>query len=117
MTSYDVFERLCKERNVTAYQVSKATGITTATISSWKTGRYTPKQDKLQKIAEYFGVTIEYLTTGTDAAPYYFDDKSRELARFLHDNPEYAVMFDAVRNVKPEDFEFVKTFLEKIDVH
>lgn len=61
---YDIFERLLNERGVTAYRVAKETGVTTATLTNWKKGNYTPKQDKLQKIADYFGVTIEYLMTG-----------------------------------------------------
>ena len=63
---YEIFERLCEEKGVTAYRVCKSTGITTATISNWKAGRYTPKQEKMQKIADYFGVSLEYLMTGKD---------------------------------------------------
>ena len=63
---YEVFERLLSEHGITAYKVAKATGITTATLTSWKKGRYTPKQEKLQKIADYFGVTIDYLMTGKE---------------------------------------------------
>lgn len=65
---YEQFEKLCKINNVTPYRVCKETGLTTATISNWKAGRYTPKADKLQKIADYFGVTLEYLMTGTEPA-------------------------------------------------
>ena len=61
---YKIFEELCKENGVTPYRVCKETGITTATISNWKAGRYTPKADKMQKIADYFGVSLEYLMTG-----------------------------------------------------
>ena len=53
---YEIFENLLKERGITAYKVAQDTGITTATLSSWKKGRYTPKREKLQKIADYFGV-------------------------------------------------------------
>ena len=63
---YKIFEELCEIKGVTPYRVFKETGLTTATISNWKAGRYTPKQDKLQKIADYFGVTIEFLMTGKD---------------------------------------------------
>lgn len=63
---YEVFERLCKERGVTPYKVSKITGVSTATLSSWKMGRYTPKEEKLQKIADYFGVSMSYLRTGKE---------------------------------------------------
>ncbi len=61
---YEIFEQLLLKFGATAYQVAKATGISTATLTNWKKGRYTPKQDKLQKIADYFGVTVEYLMTG-----------------------------------------------------
>lgn len=63
---YDIFEKLCQAHNITPYRVCKETGLTTATISNWKAGRYTPKADKLQKIADYFGVSIEYLMTGKE---------------------------------------------------
>lgn len=66
---YEIFERLCKEKGVTAYRVCKETGLTTATISNWKAGRYTPKQEKMQKIADYFGVSLVYLMTGKDEKP------------------------------------------------
>ena len=46
---YENFERLCREREVTPSQVSRGTDISTATLTSWKKGKYTPKQDKLQK--------------------------------------------------------------------
>lgn len=64
---YENFEKLLKERGVTAYRVSKETGVTTATLTSWKQGKYTPKSEKLQKIADYFGVTVDYLMTGNES--------------------------------------------------
>lgn len=57
---YQKFEKLLSERNVSAYQVSKETGIASATLTEWKNGTYTPKVDKLMKIAEFFGVPLEY---------------------------------------------------------
>lgn len=55
---YEVFEKLLTENNTTAYQVAKATGIATATLTEWKNGTYVPKIDKLMKIAAYFNVPI-----------------------------------------------------------
>lgn len=63
---YEIFERLLNERGITAYKVAQETGVTTATLSSWKKGRYTPKREKLQKIADYLGVTVDYLMTGEE---------------------------------------------------
>ena len=58
---YDIFEQLLQSRGVTAYQVAKATGIAQSTLSDWKRGRSVPKMDKMQKIADYFGVSVDYL--------------------------------------------------------
>lgn len=58
---YAKYAKLRDAKNVTDYQVAQATGVSTASLSNWKAGRYTPKIDKLLKLAEYFGVTIEEL--------------------------------------------------------
>lgn len=63
---YEIFVKLLEQYGVTAYKVSKATGIAGSTFTDWKNGRSAPKQDKLQKIADYFGVTIDYLMTGRE---------------------------------------------------
>lgn len=63
---YEIFAELCRLRGVSAYQVSKATGVSTATLSEWKKGKYLPKADKIAAIAAYFNVTEEYLRTGKD---------------------------------------------------
>ena len=58
---YETFEKLLEKKKVTAYQVCKETGIKQSTISDWKAGRYTPKVDKMQKLADYFNVPLEML--------------------------------------------------------
>ncbi len=68
---YDKFEELCEKHGIRPGQVSKETGISTSTLSSWKKGRYTPKNDKLQVIADYFNVPINYFLS--DAKALYSD--------------------------------------------
>ena len=66
---YKKYEKLLEESGETSYQVSKATGVGQNTLSNWKTGRSQPKLDKLQKIADHFGVSISYFlenSTETD---------------------------------------------------
>ncbi|MGE4214114.1 MAG: helix-turn-helix domain-containing protein [Anaerotignaceae bacterium] len=63
---YEIFEQLLQKFGVTAYKVSKEAGVSQSMLSEWKRGSYTPKQDKLQKIADYFGVTVDYLMTGEE---------------------------------------------------
>ncbi len=74
---YEIFEQLLQKYGVTAYKVSKETGITQSTLSDWKRGRSTPKTENMKKIADYFGVTVEYLMTGKNEPK----EKAPELTR------------------------------------
>ena len=58
---YKKYVQLRDERGVTDYEVAKKAGISPSSLSNWKAGRYKPKVDKLKKIADYFGVTLEVL--------------------------------------------------------
>lgn len=57
---YEKFRSLLTQSGKTPYQVSKDTGISTATLTNWKQGNYKPKSDKLKILADYFGVTVDY---------------------------------------------------------
>lgn len=63
---YKIYCELRDKNEKKDADVAKATGITKSTFSDWKSGRSTPKQDKLQKIAEYFNVSVDYLMTGNN---------------------------------------------------
>ena len=63
---YEIYCKLRDSKGVKDSDVVKATGITKSTFSDWKSGRSKPKNDKLQKIADYYGVTIDYLMTGIE---------------------------------------------------
>lgn len=55
-------ESLVEARNISFYQLANDTAIPQSVFSDWKTGRSMPKANKLNKIAEYFGVDANYFT-------------------------------------------------------
>lgn len=63
---YEIYQRLLNEKGIRNADVSRATGISNMTLSDWKNGKTTPKQENLLKIADYFGVSLDYLVTGSD---------------------------------------------------
>lgn len=63
---YEIFEQLLQKYGVSAHKVAKATGVTQSTLSDWKRGRSTPKSENMKKLADYFGVSIDYLMTGKE---------------------------------------------------
>ena len=66
MDFYDLFEQLLKERDLKPADVAKGTGITTGAISHWKLRKYVPKADKRQKLADFFGVPVDYFDGKVD---------------------------------------------------
>lgn len=111
---YEIFEKLCAERDVTPYRVCKETGLTTATLSNWKAGRYVPKADKMQKIADYFGVSLEYLQTGKQPGlkqGYYLNDETAAIAQEIYKNKELRLLYHDARDAKPEDLKAVHDIL------
>lgn len=61
---YEIFEQLLQKYGISAYKVAKETGVTQSTLSDWKRGRSTPKSENMKKIADFFGVTVDYIMTG-----------------------------------------------------
>ena len=103
---YEIFEKLLKAHNVTAYRVSKETGIATATLTQWKNGSSIPKTDKLQKIADFFGVSLYYLTTGEekeDEPKHYLNDETAEIAQEIFENKELRMLFDTAKNASSKN--------------
>ena len=67
MDIYGRIEKMLSEKGITAYKLSKDTGISTGLISHWKKRMQNPSSEKLQKIADYFGVSVDYLLGATNA--------------------------------------------------
>ena len=102
---YSIFEQLLQKYGVSTYRVSKETGIAQSVFSSWKNGISTPKQDKLKKIADYFTVSVEYLMTGEEkeAARYYINDETAQVAQEIFENKELRALFDVQRDMEADD--------------
>ena len=115
---YEIFAKLLEERGVTAYKVSKATGIAGSTFSDWKSGRSTPKQDKLQKIADYFGVSVDFLITGKEEAAVaqeeHIDLKAEfnRIKKLLESGENAPLYFDG----QPADQESIDLLLDQIKI-
>lgn len=113
---YERFAELCKRRNVTAADVSRATGIASPTLTNWKKGNYTPKADKLQLIADYFGVPLTYFTSTVQESgqsTYYIDPETAALAQKLLTDPDYRILFDAADGSRPEDMRVAADMLKR----
>ena len=109
---YERFEQLLQKRGVTPYKVSKETGVTQTSLSNWKSGRNTPSAKTLQKLADYFGVTVGYLmgteeeepnATDKENNPIVLDDDAVELLEELKERPEMRTLFSVSKKATKED--------------
>lgn len=60
-TFYDNYIKLCAAHDKSPTAVSKEIGLSNAAASGWKNGKK-PSAVTKQKLADYFGVTVEELT-------------------------------------------------------
>ena len=106
---YEKFQKLCDAKGVKPSEVSRATGVATATLSSWKSGKYTPGIDKLKKIADYFDVSVEYLThdvkNSQHQTGYYLNDETAQIAQEVFENRELRALFDVARKASASDLQ------------
>ncbi|WP_304067842.1 helix-turn-helix domain-containing protein [Megamonas hypermegale] len=100
---YERFEQLLKEHGISTYRVAKDTKITTSLFSQWKSGKNQPKTSTLQKIADYFGVSIEWLLGNTEVRN--IPDPKSGGALVINENPLSAnerELIDMYRQLPPE---------------
>ena len=108
-------KRLMELRGKDRNDVCKDLGFKYTTFTDWINAKTYPRIDKIEMMANYFGVSkADLVEEPVEAEPYYINDDARELAPFLFENPEYKVLFDASRKVKKSDIEFVKQMIDRM---
>lgn len=94
------YENYCIARDrkgFSDYKVAKETGIGTATMSNWKNGKYVPKSDKIQKIAEFLGVSEKFIIEGVQS-------ESQETSTLTsRDTKEITEMLDSMEELLKQD--------------
>jgi len=65
---YDVFIHLCVEKGVKPSRVTMDLELSKATATKWKNGSV-PTGETLQKLAEYFDVSVDYLLGNEKKSP------------------------------------------------
>lgn len=55
---YSKVRELCSKKNVSVSSVEQSVGLSTGSISKWKI--VSPSVNNLKRVADYFGVSIEY---------------------------------------------------------
>lgn len=109
---------LCKKHGTTFAGLEKSLGFANGSIA--KTNEKT-QITRLKAIADFFGVTIDYLINGDNEDPtstsgkkYYFSDETAEAAQELFESKEMRLLFDAAKGSRPEDLKMAEDFLRRL---
>lgn len=115
MTIYERIESLRKSKGLSQGKLEKQLGFSNGSISKWKNS--TPKVERLQKLADFFGVSVEYLMTGKEDEQKEKDNtdlkqKYRELEELLRSDSMKPVRYDG----KPVNNNTIDLLLKQIEI-
>lgn len=83
---YSNFEKILKQKKLSSYKVAKEAGVTQTSLSNWKNGKSVPSTTTLQKIADYLGVTVDYLMNGEEIDKKVLNEKDeRDIKQAIED--------------------------------
>lgn len=92
---FDRFQQLCRERGVSVYRACTDIGLNRSAVAKWKAGGR-PNGATAAKLADYFGVSTDYLLLGTPDQPGPTDEQIK-FALFGGDGEITDEMFDEVK--------------------
>lgn len=105
---YEIFKKLCDERGATPTEVALDMGISTSLTSRWKHGGK-PRIETLNKIADYFGVSVSYLLgVVDDPDPIALVDPSKKAPPLIEKIDE------AMLDMSEEELEDLEKYVEFI---
>ena len=100
MTTVDIISKLLAERGISASKMMSALGFSNGLFSQWKSRKQKPSREKLDKIADYFGVSVDYLL-----------GKEETAARPVSDDDIKFALYGTT-DISEDDYEEVKKLAE-----
>ena len=119
---YDLFCQLCHDKGVSVTRATVDMGLSRTIGSKWKRTGATPNGETLNRIAEYFGVTADYLLSGNEAEKHHatqsaidaVDDELREYLDELRSRPEQRLLFSVTKNATRSQIEAIVRMIEEM---
>ena len=104
------------ELGLSYQELSDLTGINKSTLQRYETGfiKKVPI-NQVQIIAKALNVTTGYLMgweNNKENQTYYLNPEAAKMAQEIYDNPQYKVLFDATKKLKPESIKEVMKFID-----
>jgi len=120
MSKGKIIKRLREQENLTQGELATKVKTSKQNIYKYENNIVTNiPSDKIESLAKALRTTPSYLMGWEDEikeepSGYYTNDETREMVQFLAQNPEYRVLFDAAKDLRPEDVEMVTAMLDRL---
>ena len=104
-------QRLMDSRGIDRNKICADLGFKYTTFTDWVKGKTYPRIDKIELMANYFGVPkselVEKYTEG-----YYTDREAAEFAEYLRTRPGARMPFSAAKDITKEEMEETVKYIE-----
>ena len=81
MSTYETIQDLCKKNGIAVTALEKELGFGRGSIGKLRNSK--TSAERLQKIADYFGVTVDYLVGSTSVGDILTDKDNKDIAKDL----------------------------------
>lgn len=113
MDFYERLNSLIKSKGLSQRKVEMDLGFSNGSIGKWK--KYSPNAEKVQLLAQYFGVTVDWIMTGEETKEgYYLNEDTAKLAQEMFEDEDMRSLFDMKRNMPPERFKAHMEFMKNL---
>lgn len=99
----------------TGEEVGHMLQVSKSAISMWEKDLRSPSADLIERFADIYGVSTDYIITGRESnAPkgYYHDQEAAEYAEYLRTRPHAKILFSASKDMTKEDMEEAVRYIE-----
>ena len=110
---------LIKQSKSTQKEIATALGLSQQRFNYYANGQREPDSETLCAIADYFGVSVDYLL-GREETPVpetrdgSEDREIREYLQMIKDDPKYRIMFDLAKDASLEEIKATAAFLRAL---
>lgn len=107
----EILERIEVElgkRRIKKYAFYEGSQVSSALYSNWNTGKAKPTRQMLGRIADYLGVSLEFLINGTEE-----DDDIDDLRQVMRERPEVAFLMKLAKDGRTSDILEASALLQR----